>query len=81
VLSELEKHFTDNKWNSARYFLKDTTKYGKSVTVIIDNNAYLQDLQNAKTRMSEMEHKYMTDFVSDVEENLSFVVQIYGSDE
>ena len=58
-------------------FSKNYAAYdGTKVYVEVDNQGYFNDIQKSIENMSKMEHKYMTDFVSDVQENLSFVPKI-----
>ncbi len=50
---------------------------GAAVFLEVDNIAYFEDIEKAKERMYEMEgNRYMTDFISTVKENLSFVPRI-----
>lgn len=49
---------------------------GAAVFLDVENIAYFEDIEKAKERMYEMENRYMTDFISNVKENLSFVPRI-----
>lgn len=49
---------------------------GAAIFLDVDNIAYFEDIEKAKERMYEMENRYMTDFISNVKENLSFVPRI-----
>ena len=72
VKAEMKRHFFDTDIQGyAELPIKDGD-FAPNVQVSITNNAYFQDLQKAKERMYE-EKGPLRDFVSDVEENLSFV--------
>ena len=49
---------------------------GPAVYLEVDNSVYFNDIETSKEKMYKMENRYMTDFLSEVKENLSFVPTI-----
>ena len=49
---------------------------GPAVHLEVDNFVYFNDIETSKEKMYNMENRYMTDFLSEVKENLSFVPTI-----
>lgn len=49
---------------------------GPAIYLEVDNIAYFENIETSKEKMYKMENRYMTDFVSEVKENLSFVPTI-----
>lgn len=49
---------------------------GPAVYLEVDNIAYFENIETSKEKMYKMENRYMTDFVSEVKENLSFASTI-----
>ena len=52
------------------------SRNGPAVYLEVDNFAYFTDIETSKEKMYKMENRYMTDFISEVKENLSFVPTI-----
>ena len=52
------------------------SRNGPAVYLEVDNFAYFTDIETSKGKMYKMENRYMTDFISEVKENLSFVPTI-----
>ena len=74
IKSQIERHFNpedyfDYQNNYASY-------WGGSVHINLSNLAFFEDIEKAKEKMAEMSDKYMTDFISEVQENLSFIPKI-----
>ncbi len=74
IKAEVEKHFEQREYYA--YHNNYASYWGGSVHINILNDAYFNDIEKSKEKMSEMENKYMTDFISEVQENLSFVPKI-----
>lgn len=53
-----------------------STSQGGYVYINIKNSVYVKNIQESISKLAEMEHPYMTDFLSEVQENLSFVPKI-----
>lgn len=70
----LSKHFSQSE--IYRFSTNYAAYDGAKIYVDVDNQSYFNDIQKSIANMSKMEHKYMTDFISDVQENLSFVPKI-----
>ena len=49
---------------------------GPAVHLEVDNFVYFNDIETSIEKMYKMENRYMTDFLSEVKENLSFVPTI-----
>ena len=49
---------------------------GPAIYLEVDNIAYFENIETSKEKMYKMENRYMTDFISEVKENLSFVPTI-----
>ena len=52
------------------------SRNGPAVYLEVDNYVYFNDIETSKEKMYKMENRYMTDFISEVKENLSFVPTI-----
>ena len=52
------------------------SRNGPAVYLEVDNFVYFNDIETSKEKMYKMENRYMTDFISEVKENLSFVPTI-----
>lgn len=52
------------------------SRNGPAVYLEVDNFVYFNDIETSKEKMYKMENRYMTDFLSEVKENLSFVPTI-----
>ena len=72
VKAEMKHHFFNTDIEGYAELPIPDGDFAPHVQVSITNNAYFQDLQKAKEWMYEKKSP-LTDFVSDVEENLSFV--------
>lgn len=72
VKAEMKQHFFNTDIEGYAELPVNDGDFAPNVQVSITNNAYFQDLQKAKELMYE-EKGPLKDFVSDVEENLSFV--------
>lgn len=74
IKAEVKNHFEEKDYY--KYYENYASYYGGSIHIEIFNEAYFDDIEKAKKRMADMENKYMTDFISDIQENLSFVPKI-----
>lgn len=74
VKSEIKRHFNPEDYFD--YHNNYSSYWGGSVHINISNLAYYKDIEKAKEKMTVMSDKYMTDFISEVQENLSFVTKI-----
>lgn len=69
--AEAKHHFNQNEFT----WIADHWG-GNCAVVEIEKHAYIRDIQNSKKKMYEEHKDYIEDFVSDVEENLSFVSEV-----